>query len=74
MAERRDRTGEHGRPGRSPRSQGWRVRAEQAYGELASDPSWTLTASEIGAYAFCFAPMMAGPSRAVFSTLRNGAS
>jgi hypothetical protein len=29
------------------------VRAEQAYGELAPDPSCTLTASEIGAYAFC---------------------
>ncbi len=29
------------------------MRAEQAYGDLAPDPSWTLTASEIGAYAFC---------------------
>ncbi len=37
----------------APRSQGWRVRAEQAYGELAPEPSWTLSASEIGAYAFC---------------------
>ncbi len=32
---------------------GWRSRAEQLRGELAPDPSWTLSASEIGAYTFC---------------------
>ncbi len=38
---------------RTSRSHGWHVRAERAYGELSPDPSWTLSASEIGAYAFC---------------------
>lgn len=34
-------------------STGWRSRAEQLRGELAPDSSWTVSASEIGAYAFC---------------------
>ena len=53
MAEQRDRTRER-RPGEpSPRSRGWRLRAEHAYGDLSPESSWTLSASEIGAYAFC---------------------
>lgn len=53
MAEKRDRTGNREVSGAAPRSHGWRVRAEHAYGELSPEPSWTLSASEIGAYAFC---------------------
>lgn len=53
MAERRDRAGNRDAGGRAPRSHGWRVRAEQAYGALSPEPSWTLSASEIGVYAFC---------------------
>lgn len=29
------------------------VHTEQVHGELVPDPSWTLSASEIGAFAFC---------------------
>ncbi len=53
MAEQHDRSGERQAGERSPRSRGWRLRAEQAYGDLPAEPSWTLSASEIGAYAFC---------------------
>ena len=53
MAEQRDRTGKRQRAKPSPRSHGWRRRAEQAYGELSPERSWTLSASEIGAYTFC---------------------
>jgi hypothetical protein len=42
----RDSSGDH-------RSTSWWGRAEGIYGELAPVPSWTLTASEIGAYTFC---------------------
>jgi hypothetical protein len=35
------------------RSAGWQSRAAALDGELAPNPSWTLSASEIGAYAFC---------------------
>jgi hypothetical protein len=38
---------------RGPSSVGWRARAELLRGELAPDASWTLAASEIGAYTFC---------------------
>ena len=40
---------------RAPRARGtgWQSRAAGLHGELALDPSWTLSASEIGAYAFC---------------------
>jgi hypothetical protein len=37
----------------------------------AGGPS--LTASEIGAFVYCFVPMTTGLSRAVLKTLRNGA-
>jgi hypothetical protein len=53
MAEQRDRAGRRAAGGRAPQSHGWRVRAEQAYGGLSPEPSWTLSASKIGAYAFC---------------------
>ncbi|MDP8925223.1 MAG: PD-(D/E)XK nuclease family protein [Chloroflexota bacterium] len=53
MTEQRDRAGHRDAGGRAPRSFGWRMRAEQAYGELSPARSWTLSASEIGAYAFC---------------------
>jgi hypothetical protein len=40
--------------GPAPRAEGWRARAEQVHGGgLVPDPSWTLTASEIGGYTFC---------------------
>ena len=38
---------------RAARSTGWQARAARLRGELAPDPPWTLSASEIGAYAFC---------------------
>ena len=38
---------------REARSTGWQARATRLRGEVAPDPSWTLSASEIGAYAFC---------------------
>src|SRR6266545_1645866 len=44
--------GVNGRPAKVT-STWWRSRAEQLRGEFASDPSWTLSASEIGAYTFC---------------------
>ena len=53
MAELRYGAGKGDAGGRAPRSLGWRVRAEQEYGELSPESSWTLSASEIGAYAFC---------------------
>lgn len=53
MAEQRNRAGRRDGGGRMPQSLGWRMRTEQAYGELSPEPSWTLSASEIGAYAFC---------------------
>ena len=52
MAEQRDRTGERRGAEQAPRPHGWRVRAAQAYGDLSPEPSLTLSASEIGAYAF----------------------
>lgn len=53
MAEQRDRIGKRQAGEQSPQSHGWRVRAAQTYGDLSPVPSWTLSASEIGAYAFC---------------------
>ncbi len=53
MAEQGDRIGKRRGTGQAPRPHGWRLRAEQAYGELSPEPSLTLSASEIGAYAFC---------------------
>ena len=41
------------RTSRAARSAGWQSRAVEVRGELAPDPSWTLSASEVGAYAFC---------------------
>ncbi len=41
------------RTSRDARGVGWQSRAARLRGELAADPSWTLSASEIGAYAFC---------------------
>lgn len=38
---------------RAARSTGWQSRAAGLGGEHAPDPSWTLSASEIGAHAFC---------------------
>ena len=38
---------------RAARSTGWQSRAAHLRGEVALDPAWTLSASEIGAYAFC---------------------
>ncbi len=38
---------------RDARSTGWQARAARLRGAVAQDPSWTLSASEIGAYAFC---------------------
>jgi hypothetical protein len=67
---RRERRGAE----QAPRPHGWRVRAEQAYAELSPEPSLTLSASEIGAYAFCFVPMAARLSRALLITVRSGAS
>ena len=53
MAEQRDRAGNRDAGGRAPRSQGWRQRAEGLHWQLAPDPSWMLSASEIGAFTFC---------------------
>ena len=53
MGEQGNRVGRVDSPRRSPRSHGWCVRAEQAHGEPFPEPSWTLSALEIGAYAFC---------------------
>src|SRR5579859_7933485 len=53
---------------------GWRERAEQIVGPLEPYASPTLSASEIGQFAYCFVPMAAGPSGAVLRTVRNGAS
>ena len=74
MAEQRERIGERRGAEQAPRPHGWRVRAEQAYAELSPEPSLTLSASEIGAYAFCFVPMAARLSRALLITVRSGAS
>ena len=38
---------------RAARSIGWQARATRLGGEVAPDASWTLSASKIGAYAFC---------------------
>ena len=38
---------------RDDRARGWQARAEGRHGRLALDRSPTLTASEIGAFAFC---------------------
>ena len=38
---------------RAAHSVGWQSRAAELGGELAPDPSWTLSASEVGAYVFC---------------------
>jgi hypothetical protein len=53
MAEQRDRIGKRRGAAQAPRPHGWRVRAEQACGELSPEPTLSLSASEIGAYAFC---------------------
>src|SRR5688572_12577785 len=53
MSAPHDRRGSPAANDRSPRSQGWRQRAEAVRGPLAPDASWTLSASEIGAYTFC---------------------
>ena len=42
-----------GRGGRHDWADGWRARAKRRHGRLALDRSPTLTASEIGAFAFC---------------------
>lgn len=34
-------------------SNGWRICEEHVRSELVPDPSWTLSASEIGAFTFC---------------------
>ncbi len=41
------------RTSRDARGVGWQSRAARLRSDLAVDPSWTLSASEIGAYAFC---------------------
>src|SRR6266542_2498156 len=53
MSAPRDRRGGPRMNDRRPDSQGWRQRAEHLRGRLAPDASWTLSASEIGAYTFC---------------------
>ncbi len=53
MSEPNDQTGRSDTNRRLPRSQGWRWRTEKLRGQLAPDPSWVLSASEIGAFTFC---------------------
>lgn len=53
MSEQNDQTGRSDANRRLPRSQGWRQRAEGPHWQLAPDPSWMLSASEIGAFTFC---------------------
>jgi hypothetical protein len=74
MSAPHDRRGTPAANDRRPRSQGWRQRAEAVRGPLAPDPSWTLTASEIGAYTFCFVPKSGSPSSPLLETVRNGAA
>jgi hypothetical protein len=73
MSAQHDRRATLGANDGRPRSQGWRQRAEALRGPLAPDASWTLSASEIGAYTFCFVPMSTSPSRALLEALWNGA-